>query len=253
MRALTVHQPWAWALIYGGKSPENRVQAWSYRGPLAVHAGQQFDDAALSYPAFLASLPLDQEAAIAALDGRHIHGAILGVVDLVDVHVAWQDDGGPCCDSLWAQFSDGPGRPIVHLVTDNPRPLPTPVRARGFQGLWTPSYADIAATVIEGHKFRFADELELHDGLEQVLTAIGLPVERETRLPGGGRVDFRLGGVALEVKVAGSASLVGRQLARYADDVDELLLVTTKPDHAVLAGDIGGKRCRVLVVRSGAW
>lgn len=37
MRALTVQQPWAWAIVHGGKDVENRTQAWSYRGPLAIH------------------------------------------------------------------------------------------------------------------------------------------------------------------------------------------------------------------------
>lgn len=39
MKALTVQQPWAWAIVHGGKDIENRTQAWSYRGPLAIHAG----------------------------------------------------------------------------------------------------------------------------------------------------------------------------------------------------------------------
>jgi hypothetical protein len=39
MRALTVQQPWAWAIVHGGKDVENRTQAWGYRGPLAIHAG----------------------------------------------------------------------------------------------------------------------------------------------------------------------------------------------------------------------
>lgn len=41
MKALTVQQPWAWA-IFHGKDIENRTQLWSYRGPLAIHAGARW-------------------------------------------------------------------------------------------------------------------------------------------------------------------------------------------------------------------
>ena len=35
MKALTVQQPWAWAIIHAGKTVENRTQRWwSYRGPI---------------------------------------------------------------------------------------------------------------------------------------------------------------------------------------------------------------------------
>ena len=40
MKALTVLQPWAWALIHGPKRIENRSWATYYRGPLVIHAGK---------------------------------------------------------------------------------------------------------------------------------------------------------------------------------------------------------------------
>lgn len=253
MRALTVRQPWAWA-IFHGKDVENRTRnvAGSYRGPLAIHAGLTVDRHDIGSENIVRAWD-DAYGWDVRKGGLFETGILMGVVDLVDVH----PETPRCCESPWAErvtyYDDDP---VQHLVLDNPRPFgylgDSPIRAKGRLGLWTPSYADIAAAVIGHHRFRFTDELELHDGLEEVLTGIGLPVERETRLTGG-RVDFRIGGVGLEVKVAGSPAQVGRQLARYADDVDELLLVTTKPAHAALAGEIGGKRCRVFVVRSGAW
>ncbi|WP_303832304.1 ASCH domain-containing protein [Asticcacaulis taihuensis] len=40
--ALSVRQPWAWAIVHGGKRLENRTQAavkhMTYRGPIAIHA-----------------------------------------------------------------------------------------------------------------------------------------------------------------------------------------------------------------------
>jgi ASCH domain len=40
---LTVRQPWAWAIIHGGKDVENRSWRTKYRGPLLIHAGSAFE------------------------------------------------------------------------------------------------------------------------------------------------------------------------------------------------------------------
>lgn len=92
---------------------------------------------------------------------------------------------------------------------------------------------------IRAHQFRHADEIELHGGLDTVLTALGLTVEREVRLDPHNRIDVattlpddvRLG---IEVKIAGSEQDVRRQVRRYADsdELDALLLVTTIARHA---------------------
>ena len=39
MRCLTVRQPWAWAIVAGLKSIENRSRRTTHRGPLLIHAG----------------------------------------------------------------------------------------------------------------------------------------------------------------------------------------------------------------------
>jgi hypothetical protein len=46
VKALTVQQPWAWAIVHGGKDVENRSRnlAGSYRGPVAIHAGKREDE-----------------------------------------------------------------------------------------------------------------------------------------------------------------------------------------------------------------
>ena len=38
MKVLSVRQPWAWAIIHGGKDVENRNWYTSFRGTLAIHA-----------------------------------------------------------------------------------------------------------------------------------------------------------------------------------------------------------------------
>ena len=42
-RCLSVKQPWAWMLLYGGKCVENRKWGTSYRGPVLIQCGKQED------------------------------------------------------------------------------------------------------------------------------------------------------------------------------------------------------------------
>lgn len=154
MKALTVQQPWAWAIIHGGKNVENRTQLWKYRGPLAIHAGARWSsrggesklvrDAIAPYLTFgQFQRPVDP----AEHKGRIAFRAIIGLVDLVDTHVA--DPG--CCDSPWAEHEYTEYRPpiqrrdIVHLILENPRAV-DPIDCPGRLGLWNLP-ADIEATL----------------------------------------------------------------------------------------------------------
>jgi len=40
VKALSVRQPWAWAILYAGKRIENRTWSTNYRGPLLIHAAR---------------------------------------------------------------------------------------------------------------------------------------------------------------------------------------------------------------------
>jgi len=40
LRALSVRQPWAWAIVEGLKPWENRPRRFNYRGPLLIHASK---------------------------------------------------------------------------------------------------------------------------------------------------------------------------------------------------------------------
>lgn len=119
MRALTVRQPWAWQIIHQRKNVENRTRnvAGNYRGPVAIHAALRADEAALR------CLPARPPSFVTAPRVFH-YGAILGVVDLIDVV-----DHSPSAFAL-------PGH--KHLVLTNPRPLSQPLPWRGALGLWTP-------------------------------------------------------------------------------------------------------------------
>ncbi|MBX9757229.1 MAG: ASCH domain-containing protein [Beijerinckiaceae bacterium] len=41
--ALSIRQPWAWAIVHAGKDIENRTWSTRYRGPVFIHAGVAFD------------------------------------------------------------------------------------------------------------------------------------------------------------------------------------------------------------------
>ncbi|HEY3718311.1 MAG TPA: hypothetical protein VGL39_27630 [Jatrophihabitantaceae bacterium] len=150
MKALTVQPPWSWAIIHGGKSVENRTQNWSYRGPLAIHAGARWSERGAAFLPLRTAWwnehdccadgePVPDEPLPRDLFDPEDFGAIIGVVDLVDVH--WADDcwgpiGGHC--SPWAEGIDARGgdKPIAHLVLTNPRAV-DPIPCPGRLGLWT--------------------------------------------------------------------------------------------------------------------
>lgn len=156
MRILTVRQPWAWA-IFHGKDVENRVRniAGDFRGPIAIHAGKAvFEEEGGAYPEVQRAIwsedegytPTDDQLWEVADDvdpddPRFVYGAVLGVVDLADVHRAarhyepiegapWvmECTDRPCC-SPWGE------RETEHLVLENPRPLSEPIPFRGALGL----------------------------------------------------------------------------------------------------------------------
>lgn len=139
-RILTVRNPWAWSLIYAGKDVENRTRniAGSYRGPVLIHAGMQLvgdDDPAWEVPAYRDALARETSVNRHRLDVR---GAIIGVVDLVDVHYGdWCWDGPLTHCSQWADPD------AHHLVLENPRALDEPIPYKGGLGLRKTSF-DIA-------------------------------------------------------------------------------------------------------------
>ena len=70
MKALTIRQPWAWAIVYAGKDIENRSWKTKLRETIAVHAGLGFDRD-VDLPRGV-KLPAEEEI---------VRGAIIGVVD----------------------------------------------------------------------------------------------------------------------------------------------------------------------------
>lgn len=123
MKALTVKQPWAWALIHGGKDVENRSRPTKYRGRLYIHAGKGWADDGID------NIGIDAMPADEAL----LSGMVIGTVDVVDCHPAaecqdWAESGSLC--TAWAMPDH------YHWVLANPRPVEIPFPATGKLGLW---------------------------------------------------------------------------------------------------------------------
>lgn len=122
MKAITIRQPWAWAIMHAGKRIENRTREWAYRGEIAIHASKcPPSDEIISAVEWMLANGL-----IRASDWpgyRNIpHGAIVGVATLVDA-----------VRSHSSKWFCGP----VGLVLTDVRPLRRPVPAKGALTLWT--------------------------------------------------------------------------------------------------------------------
>lgn len=138
MKALTVQQPWAWAIIRGGKDVENRTTLWRHRGPLAIHAGKRLSERGVTSPLIVDAWERRALQAPERLFTDLTMGAIIGIVNVVDIHLEF----GGCCESEWAETSyvqhDGSvRREIAHLVLDMPIEFEHPIPCKGALGLWT--------------------------------------------------------------------------------------------------------------------
>ena len=126
MKALSVRQPWAWAIIHGGKDIENRSRMMSHRGALAIHATK---------PASRDDYDLDCDE-IEQISGkrppaleRAAVGAVIGTVDVVGCIDSAGDDE-PQTTSPWAQYG------LCWIMVRNAKALASPIPAKGRLGLF---------------------------------------------------------------------------------------------------------------------
>ena len=148
MRVITVKQPWAWAIIHGGKDVENRVRnlAGDYRGLVAIHAGKAWDASSYDSPKeweikrAITSLENGWPASdvevwgaetIEPDDARYVRSAIIGVVDLTAVHRGYVGCPHGIEGSPWPELD------AYHLCLENPRPLTEPIPWKGALGMRT--------------------------------------------------------------------------------------------------------------------
>ena len=113
-KALSVAQPWAWAIIHGSKRIENRRYRTSHRGPLFIHASKSREWLGTEGD-LLPTLPPYSDL---------VYGAIIGVVDVVDCVPVEQVAGDPFAEGPWC------------WILENPRAI-EPFPCRGQQNLFS--------------------------------------------------------------------------------------------------------------------
>lgn len=128
IKALTLHQPWASLIAAGLKQYETRSWSASYRGPLAIHAGQQNGELDLT------AVLTDKERA--KLPSVLPSGAVVCLAHLVDVvkseQIATDPEFAVSRESRLGNFAPGRYGWKLQIVKVFDPPIP----ARGAQGLW---------------------------------------------------------------------------------------------------------------------
>lgn len=117
MKALSINQPWAWAILHGGKDIENRDWSTKYRGDVLVHAGLKVDANSFPFIEGLIGKPVPRD--------QTLRGGVLGIVEIVDCVTE--------SESPWFFGRYG-------FVLRNPRII-EPRRCKGALGFFTPDYA----------------------------------------------------------------------------------------------------------------
>lgn len=124
MKALTIRQPWAWAIFHAGKDIENRDWPTRLRGRIAIHAakGMTFDE----YHDFcelqgnILKAGFGSDVIVPAFDWLP-RGVIVGTAEIVD---CVSESGSP-----WFFGNYG-------FVLKNAQPLDKPIPCRGALGFW---------------------------------------------------------------------------------------------------------------------
>ena len=111
MKALSIQQPWAWAILHAGKDVENRMWKTGYRGTILIHTGKLYDKIGHSY--------IEDVLGIQIPDNLPV-GGIYGKVDIID-----------CVTHSTSRWFNG----LYGFVLANPKPFPfTPYK--GSLGLF---------------------------------------------------------------------------------------------------------------------
>lgn len=125
MKALSIRQPWAWAILHAGKDIENRDWRTHMRGRVLVHASKAMTpdeyEAALGFMHDLSrTRPFTSGLALPGMKTLP-RGVLLGSVEIVDCVKA--------SSSPWFFGTFG-------FVLRDPQPLPTPIPFIGKLGFF---------------------------------------------------------------------------------------------------------------------
>lgn len=124
MKALSIRQPWAWAILHAGKDIENRDWPTRLRGRIAIHAAK-----GMTLEEYEGFWELHSNIVQAGFGSNTVvpefallpRGAIVGTVEIVD---CVSRSGSP-----WF-FGD------YGFLLRNPIALPKPIECKGALGFW---------------------------------------------------------------------------------------------------------------------
>ncbi|HRT84383.1 MAG TPA: ASCH domain-containing protein [Bacteroidales bacterium] len=144
MKAITLWQPWASLIATGAKKIETRSWPTKYRGPLAIHASQKWNDELSSMLCIwqiqgglapLIGKPLDLTGmSWPGVKDEHLpRGAIVAICNLVDcVPTDSMTQKQIEYEKYFGDFS--PGR--YAWILEDVKKVDIPIPAKGKQGLW---------------------------------------------------------------------------------------------------------------------
>lgn len=159
IRAITICEPWAWAVIHGAKRFENRSWYSDYQGPLVIHAGKSTKWMKEGC-ALLRKLGIEPPADL-------VFGAILGVVDMVD-----------CVRPAQAKTADGKPDPFAFEHSPwchqyaNPRPLAKPIPYLGKLQFFRVARS-LVAELLDGPGVAPATNETREERIERAIEAVG--------------------------------------------------------------------------------
>ena len=85
-KALSVNQPWAWAIVNGYKPVENRVWPTKFRGPVLIHASKRERTADVSWvmDAVASQTGMQRAFVTEMYEKQRRLGAIVGAAQIID-------------------------------------------------------------------------------------------------------------------------------------------------------------------------
>lgn len=153
MRAITIRQPWLWAICRGGKDVENRsnrrgsnlaAAQFNRPGPVLLHASSRWADAAAEAKVRrLSTVDPGIAGGPRADPACYGNSGIVATAVIADVHTAvdcYDPTTGAMC-SPWADTA------AAHIHLTDVHVLPTPIPCPGALGLWTVDDPHILATI----------------------------------------------------------------------------------------------------------
>lgn len=118
MKAISIQQPWAWAILAKDKDIENRTWPTRHRGPVFIHASKTYDRYAHKQIEDILGIAIPEDLP---------RGGIVGLAEIVD-----------CVTESDSKWFSGP----VGFVLANPDPLPF-IRLKGRLGLFDVDIASL--------------------------------------------------------------------------------------------------------------